>query len=135
MTTPKSDEVLLALDVLEEVCNQTERQTTLMRERIARLRTQRYESNGNWSWTTIMVEENEPTLVNRLAMTLKALNVASGGLRRALVIDMRSAGTSIPKIASLFGVSHQRVSNIIRELKPNQKAAIDAARAERSQAA
>jgi predicted transcriptional regulator len=38
---------------------------------------------------------------------------ASGHTRRALAQAMRSEGTSIPTIARLFGVTHQRISNIL----------------------
>ena len=42
---------------------------------------------------------------------------ASGKLRRAMVHTLRQEGESIPWIAGVFGVTHQRVSNLLRQRK------------------
>jgi transposase len=48
-----------------------------------------------------------------LGRVLSRLMEASGSARRALARAMRAEGTSIPAIARLFGVTHQRISNIL----------------------
>ena len=42
------------------------------------------------------------------------LGSSSGAFRRALVLALREEGVSIPAIARMFGVTHQRVSNLLR---------------------
>jgi transposase len=45
---------------------------------------------------------------------LAGLAKASGTLRKELVDALRREGVSIPAIAKLFGVTHQRISNLVR---------------------
>ena len=47
---------------------------------------------------------------------LRRQSEASGYLRRSLVVALRAEGQSIPSIAHLFGVTHQRVSNLLRRV-------------------
>ena len=51
-----------------------------------------------------------PLLSRILARSMSA----SGTARRTLARAIRAEGASIPAIAQLFGVSHQRVSNVLR---------------------
>jgi transposase len=47
---------------------------------------------------------------------LRRQSEASGYFRRSLVVALRAEGQSIPSIATLFGVTHQRVSNLLRRV-------------------
>ena len=51
-----------------------------------------------------------------MSTILRRQSEASGYLRRSLVVALRSEGQSIPSIAHLFGVTHQRVSNLLRRV-------------------
>lgn len=63
--------------------------------------------------THALGEERPPGTMELLGRVLTRLMEASGGARRALARAMRTEGTSIPAIARLFGVTHQRISNIL----------------------
>ena len=43
--------------------------------------------------------------------------------RSSLVVALRAEGQSIPSIAHLFGVTHQRVSNLLRRVSQGNAAA------------
>ena len=49
-----------------------------------------------------------------VSQMLARLSKASGTVREELVDVLRAEGASIPSIARLFGVTHQRVSNLLR---------------------
>jgi hypothetical protein len=65
------------------------------------------------SVTETLAGESEPGTVQLLSRLLTRLMEASGNARRELARGMRAEGTSIPAIARVFGVTHQRVSNIL----------------------
>lgn len=52
--------------------------------------------------------------VRTVSRMLERSMVSSGKVRRSLVRVMRADGASIPAIAQTFGVTHQRISNILR---------------------
>jgi hypothetical protein len=54
--------------------------------------------------------------VQLVSTILRRQSEASGYLRRSLVVALRAEGQSIPSIAHLFGVTHQRVSNLLRRV-------------------
>ena len=57
-----------------------------------------------------------PGTVQLVSAILRRQSEASGYLRRSLVVALRAEGQSIPSIAHLFGVTHQRVSNLLRRV-------------------
>ena len=61
-------------------------------------------------------DEDEPGTVQLVSTILRRQSEASGYLRRSLVVALRAEGQSIPSIAHLFGVTHQRVSNLLRRV-------------------
>ena len=63
---------------------------------------------------------------------LRRQSEASGYLRRSLVVALRAEGQSIPSIAHLFGVTHQRVSNLLRRVAQGHAAAAAATGSRRS---
>jgi len=104
------DDVVGALDALNEAIEQNSRDQQQLRERIEALRQAR---RSGVEVTTALRQEQEPGTMQLLGGVLGRLMESSGTLRRALARTMRSEGTSIPAIARLFGVTHQRVSNIL----------------------
>jgi len=108
-----SDDVLKALDELETVLRDNAESERLLSKRIAEVRQAR--QNGR-EWKAILGDEDEPGTVQLVSTILRRQSEASGYLRRSLVVALRAEGQSIPSIAHLFGVTHQRVSNLLRRV-------------------
>jgi len=108
-----SDEVLKALGELEVVLQENAEHERVLVERIAALRSAR---ESGKEWRSILAEEDEPGTVQLVSTVLRRQSEASGYLRRSLVVALRAEGQSIPSIAHLFGVTHQRVSNLLRRV-------------------
>jgi hypothetical protein len=108
-----SDEVLRALDELEAVLRENAESERLLFQRIAEVRLAR--ENGR-EWKSILGSEDDPGTVQLVSAILRRQSEASGYLRRSLVVALRAEGQSIPSIATLFGVTHQRVSNLLRRV-------------------
>ena len=108
-----SDEVLKALDELETVLRENAESERLLSQRIAEVRLAR--QNGR-EWKAILGDEDDPGTVQLVSTILRRQSEASGYLRRSLVVALRAEGQSIPSIAHLFGVTHQRVSNLLRRV-------------------
>ena len=115
-----SDEVLNALDELESVLRENAESERLLSKRIAEVRLAR--QNGR-EWKAILGDEDEPGTVQLVSTILRRQSEASGYLRRSLVVALRAEGQSIPSIAHLFGVTHQRVSNLLRRVAQGNSAA------------
>jgi hypothetical protein len=108
-----SDDVLKALEELEGVLRENAESERLLSKRIADVRQAR--ENGR-EWKAILGDEDEPGTVQLVSTILRRQSEASGYLRRSLVVALRGEGQSIPSIAHLFGVTHQRVSNLLRRV-------------------
>jgi hypothetical protein len=108
-----SDEVVKALGELEVVLRENAEHERMLTQRIGALRLAR---ESGKEWRAILAEEDEPGTVQLVSTVLRRQSEASGYLRRSLVVALRSEGQSIPSIAQLFGVTHQRVSNLLRRV-------------------
>jgi hypothetical protein len=111
--TTGSDEVLKALNELDVVLKENAERERVLFQRIAAVRLAR--ENGQ-EWKAILAGEDEPSTVQLVSTILRRQSEASGYLRRSLVVALRAEGQSIPSIAHLFGVTHQRVSNLLRRV-------------------
>jgi hypothetical protein len=111
--TDGSDEVLKALAELDAVLKENAERERVLFQRIAEVRLAR--ENGQ-EWKSILAGEDEPSTVQLVSTILRRQSEASGYLRRSLVVALRAEGQSIPSIAHLFGVTHQRVSNLLRRV-------------------
>ena len=108
-----TDDVVRALDELETVLRENAESERLLFQRIAEVRLAH--ENGK-EWKSILSAEDEPGTVQLVSTILRRQSEASGYLRRSLVVALRAEGQSIPSIANLFGVTHQRVSNLLRRV-------------------
>ena len=120
--TGSDDEVLKALDELEAALRENAENERLLVKRIADVRQAR--ENGQ-EWKAILGDEGEPGTVQLVSAILRRQSEASGYLRRSLVVALRAEGQSIPSIAHLFGVTHQRVSNLLRRVAQGKATASD----------
>lgn len=100
-----------ALDALAATLEQIGHDQRALVERLHQLR--RARASGR-SWYDVLSEEEQPGSMQEVSMMLGNLSRASGRLRKELVEDLRAEGVSIPAIARMFGVTHQRVSNLLR---------------------
>ncbi|HMK63217.1 MAG TPA: helix-turn-helix domain-containing protein [Acidimicrobiales bacterium] len=114
-----SDEVLKALDELESVLRENAESERLLQQRIAQVRQAR---ESGQEWKAILGDEEEPGTIQLVSTILRRQSEASGYLRRSLVVALRAEGQSIPSIAHLFGVTHQRVSNLLRRVAQGKAA-------------
>jgi hypothetical protein len=108
-----ADEVLAALGELDIVLKENAERERVLLQRIADFRLAR--ENGQ-AWTVILANEDQPCTVQLMSTILLRQSDASGYLRRSLTVALREEGQSIPYIARLFGVTHQRVSNVLRRV-------------------
>ena len=116
----ETDEVLKALGELELVLRENAEQERLLFQRVVALRLAR---ESGKEWRAILSDEEEPGTVQMVSTVLRRQSEASGYLRRSLVVALRAEGQSIPSIAHLFGVTHQRVSNLLRRVAQGGTAA------------
>jgi hypothetical protein len=116
MADERGDDVVGALDALSEAIERNSEDEKQLQDRIRALREAR---RAGSDVTSALSLEQPPGTVQLLGRVLARLMDSSGQLRRALARTMRAEGTSIPAIARLFGVTHQRVSNILSRPLPN----------------
>lgn len=104
------DGLVEALDALIDAVEANAEDEKLLLARLSALRQVRRSVAGV---TEALAQEADPGTLQVLGRILSRLTEASGIARRALAGAMRAEGTSIPAIAQAFGVTHQRVSNIL----------------------
>ncbi len=107
----RGDATLSALDALSHALGEMSHDRELLEKRLRELHRQRSEGRP---WRDILAEEEPPGTMQVVSRMLACLAKASGTLRKELVDTLRTEGVSIPSIAKLFGVTHQRVSNLLR---------------------
>jgi hypothetical protein len=109
--TERSAEALHALEALAVALEQNAEEERLLTHRIRELTAGREEGS---SWHEALAAQGDPDTVQLMSSVLGRLSRSSGAFRRALVLALREEGVSIPAIARMFGVTHQRVSNLLR---------------------
>jgi len=110
-TTLDGDATIDALGGLSRALEEMTRDHQLLEQRLKELQRQR---SAGRAWRDILAEEEPPGTMQIVSRMLACLAKASGTLRKELVDTLRREGVSIPAIAKLFGVTHQRVSNLLR---------------------
>ena len=109
--TSGSTDAVAAFGALADALESNAEDQRLLAHRIRVISQARREGR---SWTEVLGDEDEPGTVQLVSRVLGRISLASGTLRKALVLELRAEGASIPAIARLFGVTHQRVSNLLR---------------------
>ena len=110
------DPTLDALEALGHALEEMTKDQELLQERLRALQRQREEGR---LWRDIVSEGDAPGTMLVVSRMLVCLAKASGELRKELVDNLRREGVSISTIARLFGVTHQRVSNLLRRPPSN----------------
>jgi hypothetical protein len=80
----------------------------------AELTTMRRRRRRGWSWSRIISSNGSDDPLATVMNIVTTLGRASGEFRRALARSLRDEGMRVTEIASLFGVSRQRVSALLR---------------------
>ncbi len=108
---PRTTDPMAALEALAVALEENAAEEQLLAQRVREMAQSRRE---NPSWHAVLAVEDDPSTVQLMSRVLGRLSLASGTVRRSLVLALRDEGVSIPAIARLFGVTHQRVSNLLR---------------------
>lgn len=105
------DDVLGALEDVTQAAVVTREATFELEQKAERMKQQR---RSGMRWRDILSAEERPRLPERLSAVLRLLSDKGVLFRRALARAMHAEGMSTEQIAREFGVSRQRISNLIR---------------------
>lgn len=107
--------ILAAIDGIVDAVDQNVRDERILLQRLHRIRHARA---SGMSWHEVLQTDEHPETMQLISVLLSRLSMASGSLRRVLALALRQEGVSTLTIARLFGVTHQRVSNLLRRRVP-----------------
>ncbi len=111
MAAGSEDRVLDALDLLEGALRDNIRRNEQALSRAQDIRRQRAIGEP---YREIVSPEARPLIVELIAENMKVLSTAGARLRREMAQALRDEGLTIDAIAKLFGVSRQRISELLR---------------------
>jgi hypothetical protein len=101
-------------NVLEEVADAADDVADEQRQVARGARAMQRRRDRGWSWARILHEEAAPGVVVLLRRSTRRLAAATGRLTQALVAGLSGEGESRRKIARRLGVTHQRISAIVK---------------------
>lgn len=107
---------LLALDDLATAIEDNVRDERRLARRIRQLRADRTKGQ---SWHDLLSHKTYPPVLELSTRILGRATAISAALRRRLARGLRAEGATLPAIGENFGVSHQRVSTLLREPTSN----------------
>ena len=108
---PPQEEVLDALDDLVTALRENSLRNERVIQRAEEIRKQRA---AGIPWSQIASTENRPLIVEAVTQNMATLGAAGGRLRRLEAQALHAEGLSMDRIAALFGVSRQRISELLR---------------------
>jgi hypothetical protein len=104
--------VLAAVEGLATAVEANAQDERLLVRRLRELREGRAEGR---SWLDLLGPDERPSVLGLTGRIIGRLTDAGGRLRRALARGLRLEGATISTIAERFGVSHQRISALLRQ--------------------
>jgi hypothetical protein len=107
-----NDPALDALQALDAAIETTLEELSSARERIGWLHAQR---QAGRDWREIAENAERPFVVETITAALDRLSVTGSCFRRAQARALHRSGLSMDSVASMFGVTRQRVSALLRE--------------------
>lgn len=113
----ESDPVVTALTTLSDVAASSASGLLGLNEDLTTIRQQRL---SGWSWRRIMNDSDSPRALSSITEIASNFARASGGFRRALAHGLRKEGLQVTEVATLFDVSRQRVSALLRRREPDE---------------
>ncbi len=111
-TSPPDDDALAALEDLVREIDRCAAELQLARERAELLLTRRRTGSA---WHDIVSAEARPLVVERISTVLSGLAGAGSAWRKAQAHALQDEQVSINRIATLYGVTRQRISALLRE--------------------
>lgn len=109
---------LAALDDLEVALDQNVERAARMKQRIAQLR---QTLGSGQPLRDVVPEEQPPLIVRLLSDSARVLDAYGSRVRRAQARALYAEGLTMDQIATLFGVSRQRVSALLKENPPSER--------------
>jgi hypothetical protein len=109
------EEELSALDDLAGTIEDNARDDRQLARHLRQLRAARAAGR---EWHTLVDRGRHVPLLELSSQVLRRAREASVTVRRRLAVGLRAEGATIPAIAEKFGVSHQRVSTLLRNGGP-----------------
>jgi hypothetical protein len=104
-----------ALEELDRALDDDIERTHRMKARIREIQEARADGRP---LTEVVSKERPPLIVQQLTDSSEMLHSYGTRLRKAEARALRSEGMTMDEIASVFGVSRQRISALLREGKP-----------------
>ena len=108
------DDVSPALDAVMAALEANRDDERLLVRRVRDLREAR--ATG-LPWRDVLARERHPGVFELVGRIQTRFTTGTGALRRALARELRAEGAPITAIAERFGVSHQRVSRLLKRAK------------------
>ncbi len=112
MSTTADDPVLEALEQLTVALHENIRANEQALQRAEEIRRRRA---ADESYREIVSEEARPLIVELIADNINRLATAGSLLRREEARALRNEGLTMQAIGDLFGVTRQRISELLRE--------------------
>ncbi len=109
---PHDDAVLLALSGLVDALREN---IASNEEAVARAQSAIEQRRSGADYRTIVERSDEPLLIELVTGNTRRLMIHGARLRRALAAALHEEGLTMEQIATLFGVTRQRISAILRE--------------------
>ena len=111
---PATDEVMVALDALLEALDANIELAKRCRRRARQLRHQRRRGRA---YRDIVPAGDEPLIVQMMRQNLGRLGAAASQLQHAEAAALYAEGMTMDEIGKLFGVTHQRVSAMLKRAR------------------
>jgi len=102
----------IALDEVETAAADNVARGLLIQQRVREMR-KRLDVGG--SLGEIVADEYEPRTVELITANMGALEAAGARFRASLALALRDEGLTVEAIGTLFGVSRQRISALLRQ--------------------
>jgi len=105
------DPALEALTTLSEAATVGAGELHLLGDELSEMRQRR---QRGWSWRRIMASSASANPLSAIATIVARLGRTSGTFRRAAACALREEGMRVTDIASLLGVTRQRITSLTR---------------------
>jgi hypothetical protein len=110
--TPALQRLIVALEAIESAAADNAVRSVAVCERAAQIR---HRISAGEPLVEVVEGEQAPRIVELLSANMATLETAGTELRVAEALALREHGLTIEAIASLFGVSRQRISALLRQ--------------------
>jgi hypothetical protein len=117
---PEVDAVLAALERMARAVEESTARNEAVAAHIVTMVRLRAEG---WSYRDIVLDEERPRIVELATENLRALFDAGSSLRRAEARALHDQGLTMEQIARLFGVTRQRISELLKVESTGRSAA------------